>query len=73
MPFIRFAYGDSMGSYKSLFSCGIFSDGKWIKKLLMKSSAAILIASIPRLAPRVPAPISDGISINFIFFIPANL
>jgi hypothetical protein len=28
-----------------------------------------LIASIPRLAPRVPAPISEGTSSNLIFFI----
>lgn len=35
----------------------------------MKSRAAILIASIPKLAPRVPAPISEGTSINLIFFI----
>jgi hypothetical protein len=32
----------------------------------MKSRAAILIASIPRLAPLVPAPISDFTSIIFI-------
>ena len=38
----------------------------------MKSRAAILIASIPKLAPRVPAPISDGTSISLIFFITNN-
>ncbi len=38
----------------------------------MKSSAAILMASMPKLAPLVPAPISDGTSISFIFFINAN-
>ena len=37
----------------------------------MKSSAAIFMASIPRLAPRVPAPISDGTSINLMFFMQA--
>jgi hypothetical protein len=31
------------------------------------------MASIPRLAPRVPAPISDGTSISLIFFIQAML
>ena len=31
--------------------------------------AAILIASMPKLAPRVPAPISDFTSMNFTFFI----
>ena len=41
-----------------------------IKKLLIKSKAAIFIASIPNLAPRVPAPISEATSINLIFFIP---
>jgi hypothetical protein len=30
-----------------------------------------LIASTPRLAPRVPAPISEGTSIILIFFINA--
>src|SRR4026208_1336760 len=72
MPLMRLAYGDSIGSYNNLFSVGIFSEGKWIKKLLMKSRAAILIASIPRLAPRVPAPISDGISISLMFFIKSS-
>jgi hypothetical protein len=52
-----------------LFSDGIFSQGKWIKKLLIKSRAAILMASIPNEAPLVPAPISEGTSIILIFFI----
>lgn len=58
-----------MGSCKSLFSVGIFSEGKWMKKLLIKSSAAIFMASTPKLAPRVPAPISEGTSMILIFFI----
>ena len=36
---------------RRLFSCSIFSEGKWMKKLLMKSSAAILIASTPNWRP----------------------
>ena len=35
--------------------------------------AAILMASTPRLAPRVPAPISDGTSISLIFRISSFL
>src|SRR6185437_4261692 len=60
-----------MGSKSKWFSVSTFSDGKCTKKLLIKSSAAILMASTPRLAPRVPAPISLGTSINLIFFINA--
>jgi hypothetical protein len=30
------------------------------------------MASIPRLAPRVPAPISEGTSINLMFFMPCK-
>src|ERR1700730_12627531 len=72
MPLMRLAYGDSIGSYSNLFSCGTFSEGKWIKKLLIKSRAAILMASMPRLAPLVPAPISDGTSISLMFFMQAR-
>ncbi len=43
-----------------------------MKKELIKSSEAILMASIPSEAPRVPAPISEGTSIIFIFFMHAS-
>ena len=46
-----------MGSNSSWFSTSIFSDGKMNKEVAIKSKA-ILTASTPRLAPRVPAPIS---------------
>ena len=36
---------------------------------LQRINDKIFIASTPRLAPRVPAPISLGTSNNFIFFI----
>jgi len=60
---------DCMGSNNKLFSDSILSEGKWTKKLLIKSNPAILMASMPKLAPLVPAPISDGTSINLILFI----
>src|SRR5262249_42892109 len=40
----------------------MISEGKFTNRLLMKSRAAIFMASIPRLAPLVPAPISDRTS-----------
>ena len=67
--FILFAYGLPGDSNKLVFSVWTSTESIFFEEVTTVVKAAILIASGPMLAPRVPAPTSDFASTNLIFFI----